>query len=64
MAFALDDDGQQALALGLASLHDADDLIRRMKSCGYPCEAQERLAAALRQRLEKVRHEFGTKRKE
>lgn len=64
MPIELDEEGQAALALGMRNVAEAEELCRKCKACGYDVTAQERVAAALRARLEAIRQQFGTGRRD
>lgn len=64
MGYELDEQSLRDISQGLALLSEADELLRRCKACGMDTTPQELMAQALRERLDAVKRNFGTNRRD
>jgi hypothetical protein len=58
MAYELDTEQQRKWTDGYRALQEAEDLCRRLASCGFDVTERDLICQALRSRYEAVRREF------
>lgn len=64
MAFELDRSTQAKLAQAAKLVAEGEELARRCTNCGIDMSAQNAYGEALRQRIEAIQREFGTRRRD